>query len=167
MSSSPNHQTGRHTPLETRAITAMAGSFGYELDPAALSETEREQIRRQIARYWEIQPLLLEGRYYRLPDADMYSAWQFVSGDGARTLVSVVVRSPEANPRPLHIRLRGLDPAANYLLDPEDTFGAREAVEASAAAEAVFSGAALMHAGYTLPPLLGDYPGTQLVFRRK
>ena len=35
------------------------------------------------------------------------------------------------------------------------------------AREAVFSGAALMHAGYTLPPLLGDYPGTQLVFRRK
>ena len=167
MSSSPNHQTGRHTPLETRTITAMAGSFGYELDPAALSETEREQIRRQIARYREIQPLLLEGRYYRLPDTDMYSAWQFVSDDGARALVSVVVRSPEANPRPLHIRLRGLDPAANYLLDPEDTFGAREAVEASAAAEAVFSGAALMHAGYTLPPLLGDYPGIQLVFRRK
>lgn len=81
--------------------------------------------------------------------------------------MSVVARSPEANPRPLHIRLRGLDTAAHYVLDHEDTFGTRETVEASAAADAVFSGAALMHAGYTLPPLLGDYPGTQLYFRRK
>ena len=32
VSTVPNHQTGRITPFETRGITAMAGSFGYELD---------------------------------------------------------------------------------------------------------------------------------------
>ncbi len=165
VSSSPNHQTGRHTPMKTRAITAMAGSFGYELDPGALSEAEREQIRGQIARYRELRPLLLNGRYYRLPDTEMFSAWQFVSDDGGQALVSVVVRSPEANPRPLHIRLKGLDPAADYILDDPDVFGEREAAGAAAGTE--FSGTALMHAGYTFPPLLGDYPGRMLLFCRK
>ncbi len=32
-SASPNHQTGREVPLMTRAIVAMAGTFGYAFDP--------------------------------------------------------------------------------------------------------------------------------------
>lgn len=37
----PNHQTGRITPIEARAVTAMAGSFGYELDLGTLSDGEK------------------------------------------------------------------------------------------------------------------------------
>ena len=33
----PNHQTGRITPIGTRAAVAFFGAFGYELDPTALS----------------------------------------------------------------------------------------------------------------------------------
>ena len=29
----PNHQTGRITPIDTRAAVAFFGVFGYELDP--------------------------------------------------------------------------------------------------------------------------------------
>ncbi|MBJ8193884.1 alpha-galactosidase, partial [Bacillus cereus] len=32
VSTVPNHQVGRITPLETRGYVAMAGNFGYELD---------------------------------------------------------------------------------------------------------------------------------------
>ena len=32
VSAVPNHQTGRSVSMETRAVTAMAGTFGYELD---------------------------------------------------------------------------------------------------------------------------------------
>ena len=39
------------TPIETRAITAMAGTFGYELDPKKLSEQEKEEVRQQIQDY--------------------------------------------------------------------------------------------------------------------
>lgn len=166
VSASPNHQTGRSTPLDTRAVTAMAGSLGYELDPAALSDAEKERIRGQIARYRELQPLMLNGLYYRLPDTDMFSAWQLVSDDGRQTVVSLTVRSPEANPRPLHIRLKGLDPAADYTLERADSFGAWEAAGTSCPAGAVYAGTALMYAGFTLPPLLGDYPCAQLCFRR-
>ena len=163
VSSSPNHQTGRHTPLYTRAVTAMAGSFGCELDPAALTEAERAEIRGLIARYRdEIQPLVLTGRYYRLTDTAIYSAWQLVSEGGDAVLVTVVTRSPESNPRPLHLRLKGLDPAAVYTLTRADGGGANADADAAA-----YTGAALMYAGCTLPPLLGDYPCARLYFRRK
>lgn len=40
----PNHQTGRITPLETRSRVAMAGTFGYELDIAGMSEKEKTEV---------------------------------------------------------------------------------------------------------------------------
>ena len=49
VSAVPNHQTGRVTPIETRAVTAMAGSFGYELDLNTLSDAEKQKVREQIA----------------------------------------------------------------------------------------------------------------------
>ena len=51
VSACPNHQTGRFVPFETRAAVAMAGTFGYELDPAKLSEEEKTQIRGQIEEF--------------------------------------------------------------------------------------------------------------------
>ena len=48
VSVSPNEQDGRVTPLSTRGITAMSGTFGYELNPEKLSAEEKEEIRRQI-----------------------------------------------------------------------------------------------------------------------
>ena len=45
----PNDITGRRTPFETRALTAMPGTFGYELDITRMDENERQQIPAQIA----------------------------------------------------------------------------------------------------------------------
>ena len=42
VSAAPNHQTGRTAPLNTRAVVAMAGTFGYELDLQLLSEAEKQ-----------------------------------------------------------------------------------------------------------------------------
>lgn len=41
VSAVPNHQTGRITSLQTRATAAMAGTFGYELDPTSFDQEER------------------------------------------------------------------------------------------------------------------------------
>ena len=154
VSASPNHQTGRGTPLETRATVAMSGTFGYELDPGKLTEEEKQTIRAQIARFRTYEPLIRTGDAYRLTDprgAKRIAAWQFVSPDRGETLLNVVVTHPEANPKPLHLRLRGLDPEASYALDGQ---------------EGVYSGAALMYGGWTLDALFGDYPAAQLHFRR-
>ena len=81
VSAVPNHQTGRITPMETRAVTAMAGSFGYELDLNTLSDNEKEEVKEQIARFKENGPLIHNGLYYRLSDpmTDKFAGWEFAS----------------------------------------------------------------------------------------
>lgn len=154
ISASPNHQTGRSTLLSTRAVVAMAGTFGYELDLQKLTDDEKEMVKAQIVRYKQLQPLLLEGRCERLTDAvtdTCFTAWQFTAPDRSRAAVSVVVIDPQANPWPIHIRLRGLDPQALY----------HESLT-----ERVYTGAALCHAGLTLPIMQGDYPAVQIMIER-
>ena len=150
VSASPNHQTGRATPIETRGIVAMSGAFGYELDLTKLSEEDKTEIKRQIKQFHEDEDLLHGGLYYRLSDVSAplhYVAWQMVSEDKSRGLVNLVLRAPRPNAAPLRLRLRGLDPYALYRID-EDTH--------------VCTGAALMCGGYTFPQMLGDYPSAQL-----
>lgn len=89
VSAVPNHQTGRSTSLNTRGITAMAGTFGYEMDPALLSEEDKAVVREQIQTYKKYEMLICQGSYYRLsnPFADEYAAWMFVSEDKKQALV--------------------------------------------------------------------------------
>ena len=154
VSAVPNHQAGRSTPLNTRGIVAMSGSFGYELDPGKLNEAEKEEIRGQIERFFQHRDLVFYGDHYRLTNAmtdDYYTAWQFAAKDGSAALLNVVVVSPKANPYPIHVFLKGLQPEAMYW----ETESGK-----------VYSGAALMYGGMTLPILLGDYPGFQCRFER-
>ena len=66
VSAAPNHQTVWVTPMATRAAVVMAGTFGYELNPAALSDAEKEAIRRQVYTFRAWSSLLQQGDYYRL-----------------------------------------------------------------------------------------------------
>lgn len=164
VSASPNHQTGRRTPLGTRATVAMAGAFGYELDPAGLTEAEREEIRRQIAQFHRWEDLLREGDYYRLGQGDRFTAWMTVAGDKSQALLSLVLTQPESNPRPLHLRLKGLDPEGQYRIRTALFHGCSASLPHDPGR--VFCGSALMHGGYTLPALLGDYPSAQIHFTK-
>ena len=161
ISASPNHQTGRRTPIGTRATVTMAGTFGYELDPAKLTAEEKETVRGQIARFHELQDLIREGDYYRLNDG---SAWELVSEDKSEALLSFVLVNPTSNPKPNHIRLKGLNPDARYRVAWADfqESGAKLPHEISR----TFTGAALMYGGYTLPILFGDYPAVQILFKQ-
>ena len=40
----PNHVTQRTTPFETRAMVALAGTFGYELDITKLSDKDKKAV---------------------------------------------------------------------------------------------------------------------------
>ena len=168
VSASPNHQTGRSTPLDTRAVVAMAGGFGYELDPGKLTEEEKTRIRGQIARFRDYAALLREGDLYRLTELDDprdYEAWQVVSPEGEESLVSLVLTHPRANARPLHLRLKGLDPAARYRVERLDVFDAYLPEPPEERPEEM-SGAALLYAGLTLPRMMGDYPSVQLLLKK-
>ena len=164
----PNHQTGRTVPLGTRAVVAMSGTFGYELDPAHLTADERTQVQGQIARFKAWYDVIQNGDYYRLtaPGEGRCMAWQFVSPDKGEALLNVVVTHTTPNMRPIHLRLRGLDPDATYRVAEMDIEGSVGITDMTAMkpreGEACHSGAALMYAGLTLPFMGGDFPSLQL-----
>lgn len=153
VSAVPNHQTGRITSLHTRGVVAMAGTFGYEMDPARMEESEREEIREQMTIYRRHQQLIREGRYYRLtnPFQDSLAAWMQVSDTAEEALVSVVRLSAEGNPAPSYVKLKGLDMDSFYV---EESSGK------------VYSGAVLVEGGILLPPSMQEYEAYQYAFRK-
>ena len=148
VSACPNHQTGRIVPFATRGVVAQAGTFGYELDPAKLTEDEKKAVKAQIAAFHRYEDLIEQGDYYRLDEGEKdYTAWMFVSPDKGEVLVSVVATHVRANAPFPFIRLQGLDPEKTYLR--EDT-GER------------LTGTALTQGGISLPQFQGDYPAVQI-----
>jgi alpha-galactosidase len=118
VSAVPNHQTGRVTPLDTRAAVAFFGSLGYELDPRGLDESEAERVRAQIAWYKERRELIHRGRFHRLVspfEGDRNeTAWMVVSDDRRHALVGWYRALSVPLPGPSLLRVRGLDPSARY-----------------------------------------------------
>lgn len=151
VSAVPNHQTGRITPIETRAVTAMAGSFGYELDLNTLSHDEKQEVKEQIVRFKKDGPLIHNGLYYRLSDSlnDKYAMWEFVSEDKKEVLVHGVIFRTEPNRTQYLAKLRGLLPDTNYRLAENGE---------------VYKGSALMNGGILLPKSWGDYASIEMHF---
>lgn len=140
----PNHQTGRITPFETRAVTAMSGSFGYELDLNTLSEEEKNAVIEQNKRFKKYGPLIHNGRYYRLsnPMTDKFAIWSFVSENSCEALVHGMIFRTEPNMTRYSVKLRGLIPDKKYVVDGDNT---------------IYTGKALMEGGILLPKPWGDF----------
>ena len=152
VSASPNHQTGRVTSLATRATVAMAGTFGYELDPMKLSAEEKVEIREQIRTYQGYYDLIQDGRYYRITDPyrqDAYTVWEFAAEDASEALVSAVSVRTYPNAAPVYVKLRGLSADRYYRMNGE-----------------CYLGAALMYGGFRLPPVKGEYQSWNFHFVR-
>ena len=66
VSASPNHQTGRVTPLKFRFDVAMSGRLGMEMQPSSMSDTEKAFAKKAIADYKSIRPTVQSGDLYRL-----------------------------------------------------------------------------------------------------
>ncbi|MDE6203700.1 MAG: alpha-galactosidase, partial [Lachnospiraceae bacterium] len=154
VSAVPNHQTGRSVSLHTRGVTAMAGTFGYELDPQKLSKEEKEEIKEQVCQYKKHAELIRRGDYYRLSDPykESFAAWMFVSEDKSKALVNIVMLEVHGNMLVEYVRLKGLQPDEIY----EDTETGR-----------CYYGSALMEAGIPLPAEMGEYLAYQMEFKLK
>ena len=167
VSAVPNEQTRRVTPFETRAVVAMAGAFGYELDLSRLTEEDRAAVPMQIARYQRDYSVTHLGDYYRLSDpfgtaglgssgpsymgeggnsAGAVTAWMCVSEDKSRAVVSAVFHDAHGNPTVHFVRLKGLDEKAVYHCEEDG----RE-----------YTGSVLKRAGLRLP-LGGQFEAVQL-----
>lgn len=68
VSESPNHQTLRHSDIESRFNVAAFGIFGYELDLTALSLQEKTIVKAQVEFYKEHRHLLQFGKFFRLEE---------------------------------------------------------------------------------------------------
>ena len=151
VSAVPNGQTGRSVSMHTRGVVAAAGTFGYELDLNEITSEEMEEVRTQIQHFRSCWDLVLRGDYYRLSNPfrqEAFNAWMHVSPDKSRALVVVVMGVGHANPiRPL-LRLKGLDPNADYKVNGE-----------------VYGGDQLMYGGLALP-ILQEYQALQFDLER-
>lgn len=159
VSASPNHQIGRNTPIKTRGVVAMAGTFGYELDLNLISLNEKEAVKQQITDFKRYYHIIQNGKYYRLlsPNESSHStvckhlmAWQSVTEDKKESLVSMVCTHVQTNKPSIVLKLKGLD---------EETCYEIEGLEGS------FTGDTLMYAGVVIPAMQGDYPCVQLYLK--
>ncbi len=152
VSAVPNHQTGRSTPLATRAAVAMSGTYGYELDLTKLPAEEIAEIRRLNKRVRALQPLLFYGDYYRLlsPYAGNEAAWMHVSSDKREAVITHVCAQAVPNMKDKLLRLAGLDPDLTYR--DEDT-------------GMTYGGDELMYYGIILKKPWGDYMSQQFILK--
>ena len=168
VSASPNHQTWRSTPLQTRGVAAMSGTFGYELDLNKLSDAEKEEIRRQVLVFKDLYETLQQGEYYRLntPDSATCTVWEQVSRDRRNAVVNAVYHYGQANHAPQYVKLKGLNKDGAYRMRLIDGHGAerlpkheKEVFEEGR----TYSGRTLMTRGLYIPIYLQEYQSWQIV----
>ena len=141
--------SGKFVPLETKAVVAMCGTFGYELDATHLTEEEQAICKEQSERFRKYYPITFKGDFYRLTNpfqVGNMTAWQHVSKDKKESLLSVVVTNLTCNGPQEYIRAKGLDPKGMYTIN---------------GGEEVYSGAALMNAGIPIKREVPEYSAFQ------
>lgn len=148
VSAVPNDQTGRITPLQTRADVAYFGDLGYELDVTKMSAEEQAQVRQQTAFYKQHRRLFQLGKFYRIEspfenDGNVIS-WEVVSEDKSHAIGCRYQILNQPNPSYLRLYFKGLDPDRKYTIN-----GGSE----------VFYGDELMNAGLFVNRLLGRTMG--------
>ncbi len=149
----PNHQTGRITPIGTRAAVAFFGAFGYELDPTALSPDDRATVADQIAFYKAHRDVFQRGRFVRLRSPfegdGNETAWMAVAPDAREAVVGLYRTLNHPVPPADRLRLRGLDPARSYRVSAWPAADAADEPLARANA-GIHGGDELMAVGLTL-----------------
>lgn len=125
------------TGIETKAAVAMAGTFGYELDPKEMSEEDKEKVKEQVKNYHRYYNVIHFGDLYRIiapTDDEFKCAWEYVAKDKSEALLTVVIKNRAPHDF-LLIKMKGLDPEKMY----RDETGGE-----------IYSGALLMNAGINL-----------------
>ncbi|NRT37098.1 alpha-galactosidase [Clostridium beijerinckii] len=153
VSTAPNHQVGRTTPLETRGHVAMTGNFGYELDLTKLTNEEKEMVRDQVKLYNDIREIVQFGELYRIfnPFDGNEAAWNFVSNDKSE-FVATYVRILSLPAAPIRtIKFKGLNPEYDY----QDISTGE-----------IFGGDELMNVGITIERVKQDFLSIQWRFKK-
>jgi len=113
VSGSPNHQTLRRTPAESRYHVATFGLLGYECNLLDFPAGRQDAIRNETERYKQWRSVFQFGALYRIPHYRV-RVWMTVSADRKRAVMGIFQILVQANQPDLRIRGCGLDPAMRY-----------------------------------------------------
>ncbi|MCI9166632.1 MAG: alpha-galactosidase [Dorea sp.] len=141
--------SGKLVPLKTKAVVAMGGTFGYELDATHLTEEEQKLCREQSALFRKYYHIIIKGDYYRLSnpfETGNMTAWQHVTKDRQESLLSVVVTNLTCNGPQEYVRAKGLETDTVYSVND---------------GQYTLSGSALMNAGLPIPREVPEYTAFQ------
>lgn len=118
VSVSPNHISGRITPLKTRFDIAMAAKLGMDMQPSQMTEKEYVFSKNAIQTYKEIRKTILMGDLYRIlsPYKTNRTAYMYVNENKDEAVVFNFLIRKEVYPKPATIVLQGLDPEKQYVL---------------------------------------------------
>lgn len=121
VSSCPNHQTLRVTPLYSRFAVACGGILGYECNLCDLSKEELKKIREEVSFYKKWRRVLQFGEFYRLHglsqegerDTDVIR-WNFVAQDREKAVGIWLNGLAHANDTHRFFKTKGLDDTKQY-----------------------------------------------------
>ena len=113
VSSVPNHQTLRNTPIDTRFDVAAFGVCGYELNLSDLKKEELAIIKSQVEFYKKWRKTLQFGDFYRIKSGNIHQ-WMTVSEDRSTAVGMVLQQLVHPNTQYECFVAKGLDPDARY-----------------------------------------------------
>ena len=122
VSGSPNHQTLRTTPLDTRFAIAMFGSMGYECNLVDMKQRDLEIVKEQVEQYKKWREVIQFGDFYRVNhqgktedhNRSPLRSWICVSKDKKRAVGMLLQEMVTANTQYANFRAEGLDPEKTY-----------------------------------------------------
>jgi alpha-galactosidase len=143
VTASPHGMNGRTTSLSYRMLSSMQGSLGIGDNIVRWNVDETALAKRLIAAYHQVQATIVQGDLYRLispRDGSEFSATQTVNQAKSQSVVFAFIHSTQEGRGFPTLKLKGLDPVAEYALS---------AIEGNAApgTPAVASGAWWMNHG--------------------
>ena len=148
----PNHQTGRITPMQTRADIAHLGSTGYELDTSDYNDEDKEETCKQVEEYKQMEALVLNGDLYRTEDPyrSNYFGFMVVSKDKSEAVLTAYRRMGSVNNEVKYLKVSGLDENKTYSVTGYD---------------AVFKGSTIMNIGLPAKFNKGDFLTLRYLFK--
>ena len=125
-------------------LSSMQGSLGIGANIANWTPEETALAKRLIAAYHQVQPTIVQGDLYRLispRNGSEFSATQTVNADKSQSVVFAFIHSTQEGRVFPRLKLKGLDPAAEYALSSIEG-------KAAAGTPAAASGAWWMNHGW-------------------
>jgi alpha-galactosidase len=116
---SPHWLNNRSTSLQYRMLSSMQGSLGIGANITKWNDDEMATAKRLIASYHEVQKTIVQGDLYRLispRNGSEFSATQTVNRDKSQSVIFAFIHSTQEGRLFPRLKLRGLDPAAQYAL---------------------------------------------------